>query len=317
MPKKKDYYEILGVAPKATEKELKAAYRKLARKHHPDVNSGDKLAEERFKEVAEAFAVLSDPAKRAKYDQRGHAAFGPDFNPFEGAGGDFQSVRFDDLADLFNIFGSSGRRTGRGRARRGTDIEGEVRIPFRDAVSGTTIDVALSGGRSCPECGGTGRSGRGKCAPCDGRGQVGAGSPVKVRVPAGIEDGDRVRVPGQGTAGSHGGAQGDAYLVVRVTPDPVFRRDGNDLYCDVTVGIARAALGGTVAVPTLDGESVVQLPAGTRSGQKLRLRGKGVTGSGRRASGDLYAVVQIAPPRSLDPRSRELMDEFARLNPLP
>jgi DnaJ-class molecular chaperone len=283
---KKDYYEILGVARNASDADIKSAYRKLARKYHPDVNQGDKGAEAKFKDVAEAFAVLSDKEKRAKYDQGGHEAFGPGFNPFEGYGFDAQSIRIDDLSDLFEMFtGRSGRT--RSRARRGPDVEGQVQIPFREAVRGTTVELNVDG------------------------------TPVKVRVPPGVDDGARIRVAGQGPKGSNGGPNGDVYLSVQVAPDPVFRREGNDLYSDVTVGLARAALGGTVAVPTLEGESTVQLPAGTRSGQKLRLRGKGVPGSGARPAGDLYAVVQIAPPRALDPRSRELLEEFARLNPSP
>jgi len=286
--KKKDYYEILGVARNASAAEIKSAYRKLARKYHPDVNQGDKTAEAKFKDVAAAFAVLSDKVKRAKYDQGGHEAFGPGFNPFEGYGFDAQSIRIDDLSDLFEMFTSAGRGSrGRNRPRRGADVEGAVRIPFREAIRGTTVELNVDG------------------------------SAVKVRVPAGVDDGARVRVAGQGPAGTNGGPNGDIYLSVQVQPDPVFRREGNDLYSDVTVGLARAALGGTVPVPTLDGEATVQLPAGTRSGQKLRLRGKGVPASGPRPAGDLYAVVQIAPPRTLDRRSREILEEFARLNPSP
>ncbi len=356
MASKKDYYEILGVPRTATEKELKAAYRRLARKHHPDVNPGDKRAEERFKEVAEAFAVLSDPEKRAQYDRGGHEAFGPGFDPFGGAGFDIRNFSFGDLSELFDLFGGGSRRTRAPRAARGQDIETAIRIPFLDAVRGTTVDIVLprqvtcgvcggsgrgaqGGERVCPDCHGTGRrtqrrrglevsltcgrcggAGRideGACPACGGAGRVPAEDRLKVRVPPGIEDGGRVRLPGKGDAGVAGGPAGDAFLTVAVEPHDVFRREGNDLVCDVEVGLARAALGGKVAVPALDGKTTITLPAGTRSGQKLRLKGKGVPGSGSRPAGDLYAVVQIVPPRKLDARSRELLDEFARLNPDP
>ena len=355
MPKKKDYYEILGVSKTADEKELKTAYRKLAKKFHPDVNKGDKKSEEKFKEVAEAFAVLSDPEKRAQYDRGGHDALGPDFDPFQGSGVDPRNFGFGNLQDLFDLFGG-GERQGRARQRGGADVEYSVRIPFADAVRGTTLELPLSRRTTCADCGGSGRergaaetecpdcrgtgrrvqqrrgtkvsltcdrcggSGRLRAAPCTtcgGSGTVASQDATKVRIPTGIADGDRVRVAGQGEPGSNGGPSGDAYLVVSVLPDPRFRREGFDLVSDVAVGLAKAALGGVVDVPTLDGETSIQLPAGTRSGQKLRLKGKGVPASAKRPAGDFYAVVQIVPPKTLDPRSRELLEEFARLNPAP
>lgn len=291
MPDKKDYYEILGVPRTASEKDLKAAYRKLARKYHPDVNPGNKAAEEKFKEVAEAFAVLSDPEKRAKYDRGGHEAFGPGFDPFADLGFDVRGFGLGNLSELFDILGGGSRR-GRSRARRGADVQMEARIPFLDAVRGTTLDVPL------PRRGS--RADR-----------------VKVRIPEGVEDGDRVRVPSKGQPGEGGGPPGDVYLVIRVEPHPQFRREGSDLVVDAPVGLVKAALGGPIEVPTLDGKATIQLPAGTRSGQKLRLKGRGVPASGTRAAGDLYAVIQIVPPKSLDRRSRELLEEFARLNPVP
>jgi len=352
---KRDYYEVLGVSRSAGGKELKAAYRKLARKYHPDVNPNDKAAEERFKEVAEAFAVLSDPEKRAKYDQGGHEAFGPGFDPFAGAGFDFRNFGFGDLSDLFELFGGESRRA-KAQPRRGGDVQLEARISFLEAARGATIEVTLPRQLPCASCGGTGSSegqresecpdcrgsglrtqqrtgmrvsltcgrchGTGRlrrapCAACGGSGSTVAEERVRVRVPEGIQDGDTVRVPGKGGAGRSGGRPGDAYLVVRVEPHPEFRRDGKDLVCDVPVGIAKAALGGAIEVPTLEGRTTIQLPPGTRSGQKLRLKGKGVPSRGGRAAGDLYAVIQIAPPKKLDPRSRELLEEFARLNPVP
>jgi molecular chaperone DnaJ len=357
MAPKKDYYEILGVSRDASDKEIKAAYRRLARKYHPDLNPNDRAAEEKFKEIAEAFAVLSDPEKRARYDRGGHEAFGPDFDPFAGTGFDFRTFGFPDLGDLFaEVFGATGRTRQR-RAARGRDLELEIRIPFVEAVRGTTIEVRLpreaacgacggsgsraaGGGQACPDCGGTGRRTQRKgaltvslaCGRCQGTGRLGASSPcaacagrgrvpveerVRVRIPAGIEDGGRVRLPGRGDAGQLGGPPGDAYLVVRVEPHPVFRREGGDLYCDVPIGLATAALGGKVEVPTLEGKATIEIPPGTRSGQRFRLRGRGVPGSGSKPAGDLYAVIQIVPPPSLDARSRQLLEEFARLNPVP
>ncbi len=286
---KKDYYEILGVARGASEQQIKAAYRRLARKHHPDLNKGDPQAEERFKQVAEAFAVLSDPDKRARYDRGGHEAFGPGFDPFAG----FDLGRFDfgsgDLSDLFELFGMRSGRGARTRPARGADRRMEATVPFETAVRGGEIEIA-----------GTGPGGR-----------------FKVRLPAGVDDGATLRLGGKGQPGRAGAAAGDAYLRLHVAPHPAFRREGRDLVCEVRIGLARAALGGRVEVPTLDGRATIEIPPGTRSGRKLRLKGQGVPAAGGHAAGDLYAVVQIEPPERLDPRSRELLEEFARLNPVP
>lgn len=295
---KQDYYEILGVPRDADEKTLKAAYRRLARKYHPDVNPDDKSAEDKFKQISEAFAVLSDPAKRATYDRRGHAAFGPDFDPFAGFG--FRTSGhggIPDLSDLFEMFGlnvEGGRR--RRAPRRGQDLQLEVRIPFVEAVKGTTLDFVI---------------------PRHGTGGRRVEERVKVRIPPGIEDGGRVRLSGKGDASPGGGRPGDAYLVIRVDPHPRFRREGRDVVCNVPVGLARAALGGTVKVPTLDGTATINLPAGTVSGRKLRLKGRGVPSRNGTAPGDLLAVIEIHPPKDLDKRSRELLEEFERLNPEP
>ena len=296
MTTKKDYYEILGIPRTASEKEIKAAYRKLARKYHPDVNPGDKASEDRFKEVGEAFAVLGDTEKRATYDRGGHEAFAPGFDPFESfrggdAGGFGGAFTIEDLFDMFGG-GGSGRR-GRTRARRGQDLQFEASIPFVEAVRGSTLELNI------PR-----NSGHGVVE-----------ERVKVRIPPGIDDGGQVRIPGKGGAAHGGGPAGDAYLHIRVTPHPLFRREGRDIHCDVPVGSAKASLGGTVDVPTLDGRATITLPAGTRSGQKMRLKGRGVPAAGGRPAGDLIVVIQIAPPRHLDDRSRELLEELARINP--
>jgi len=295
---RKDYYEILGVSRTAVAKEIKAAYRRLARKYHPDVNKGDKQAEEKFKEVAEAFAVLSDKDKRAKYDHGGHAAFGAGFDPF--AGFDMHDFEFGqgDISSIFEIFGGRGRGRGRAggrsriRPRRGADLRLEMQVPFLQAVTGGTVEIGVPRGGAGPD-------------------------KMSVRLPAGLEDGGTLRLAGRGQAGIHGGPPGDAYVTVRVEPHPLFRREGRNLYVDVWVGLARAALGGKSDVPTLDGRATITIPAGTRSGQKLRLKGRGVPAGAKRPAGDLYAVIQIQPPAELDERSKELLEEFEKLNPVP
>ncbi|HJQ97813.1 MAG TPA: DnaJ C-terminal domain-containing protein [Candidatus Polarisedimenticolaceae bacterium] len=290
MTSKRDYYEILGVPRTANEKELKAAYRKLARKYHPDVNPGDKAAEANFKEVSEAFGVLSDPEKRAKYDQVGHEAFGAGFDPRQGVKIDFEDLGLGDLSDLFDLFGWGGGARGRGGRRRGAargnDVQFEMSLPFADAIHGTTMELRLPHLRES----------------------------TKVRIPPGIEDGGRIRIPGKGEPG-HGGPPGDAYVNVRVEPHPLFSRQGSDLSVDVPVGIATATLGGEVEVPTLDGRATIRIPPGTRSGQKFRLKGRGVPARGSHPAGNLNAVVQIVTPKTIDARSKELLEEFARLNP--
>ena len=308
MPAKKDYYEILGVPRTATEKELKAAYRKLARKHHPDVNPGDKSAEEKFKQVSEAFAVLSDHDKRAKYDRGGHDAFEPI---------DFQDLDLGNLSDIFELFGGGGRRRGASaRAARGEDLELEMRLPFGDAIHGTTVEVAIPRAVACTNCGGRGRlpSG-GTCRVCRGAGRVSVAEKVKTRIPSGIDDSERVRIPGKGNEGVGGGPSGDAYVKIRVEPHPMFRREGSDLVCEVPVGAVKATLGGDVDVPTLEGRATIKIPPGTRSGQRFRLKGRGVAARAGRPAGNLYAVVQIVTPKNLDARSRELFEELARIDP--
>jgi molecular chaperone DnaJ len=357
MAPKKDYYEILGVQKDANEKEIKAAYRRLARKYHPDVNKGEKAAEERFKEISEAFAVLSDSEKRAQYDRGGHAAFGPGFDPF--AGFDFRRAGMGDFADLFEMLGGfggfgGGARQRAGRPRRGQNLRRALRISFLDAVRGTTLELSIprragcavchgsgsgpgseeqicpdcrGSGRAeqrtgpmrisltCPRCGGAGRLQGPPCTECNGSGTTPREDRVKVRIPPGVSDGATLRLAGKGDAGGAGAPAGDLFLTIEVESDARFRREGRDLVCELPIGLATAALGGTVQVPTLDGTASVAVPGGTRSGQKLRLRGKGVPGDRRQEAGDLYAIVQIHPPKKLDSRSRELLEEFQRLNP--
>jgi len=350
--KKKDYYEVLGVSRDADEKKLKAAYRRLARKYHPDLNKGDSSAEAKFKDVSEAFAVLSDPEKRAQYDRGGHAAFGAGFDPFSGF--DVRAAGLGDLADLFGgMFGGFGSGRGRqaSRAARGNDLKLELAIDFMEAIHGTTLNLRVprqltcdacngtgeragTGGTACSDCagqghrtqaglpfaipcrrcGGSGRAPGPPCGQCRGAGRTRIEDKVKARIPAGIKDGSTVRLADKGDAGSAGGPPGDLYLSIRVKDHPLFRRDGNDLVCELPIGIAAAALGGTAEVPTLDGKATIQIPAGTRSGQRMRLAGKGVPAGKNRPVGDLYALIQIHPPKKLDRRSKALLEEFRELN---
>jgi DnaJ-class molecular chaperone len=297
----RDYYEVLGVNRDSTPDEIKRSFRRLARQYHPDVNKDDPQSEEKFKEVAEAFAVLSDSDKRQRYDRGGREAFGEGFDPFAGVsydqfdfgfGGSFQEI----LSRLMHDQGP-GRSPGRGARgqhrvhlrRRGDDLRFDLRVPFRDAIRGSTVKLQL------PAADGSRR-------------------PRSVRLPVGVKDGDQVRLRGLGHPGSGGAPAGDVLLHVNVDTDPVFRREGNDLTCDVEIDLATAALGGTAVVQKLEGTATVTIPAGTRSGQRLRIRGAGVPAHGKRAAGNLVAIVQIVPPTSLDPRSRELLEEFRRLN---
>lgn len=288
---RKDYYEILGVPKDADEAAIRQAYKKLARKYHPDRNPGDKASEERFKEVAEAYAVLGTPQKRAEYDQRGPEGFDLGFDPseifrraraggFEGAGLDLGSL----FADLFG-----GSRPG--GARRGGDSEASLAIDFEDAVRGVTLPLSLNrGGRQ---------------------------ESIKVRIPAGVKEGSRVRIPGKGQPGGGGGPAGDLYVRIAIRPHPTFRREGDHLLVQVPLTLTEAALGARVQVPTLDGTATMTVPAGTRSGQRFRLRGKGAPRPGSSTAGDLYVDVAIVPPGHLDEESRELLRRFAERNPQP
>jgi curved DNA-binding protein len=282
----RDYYEVLGVPRNASEADIKKAYRKLARQHHPDRNPGDKQAEARFKEVQEAYDVLNDKTKRAQYDRFGFA--GPGFGgqgPFQAGGGgpggfEFQGINPEDLDSILGAFGGGlgdmfGRRArGRGRtARPPESVEAEVTIPFLKAALGGTVSLSV-----------------------DGRA-------IELRVPAGVEEGKKLRLAGQGPGG------GDLLVRVKIEPHPYFRREGNNVVLEVPVSVSEAILGAKVDVPTLDGTRLtVTVPAGTSSGARLRLRGKGIAG------GDQFIEIKIVVPKTHDKRSRELIEEFARLN---
>jgi molecular chaperone DnaJ len=391
---KKDYYEILGVKKSASAEEIRKAFRKLARKYHPDVNPGDKSAEEKFKTLSEANDVLSDPKKRKIYDQLGvysdnidpataeaYARAGGgagDGSPqgFPGGGHAGQGVPFDfggfDFSDLGDSVGR-GRRSGGGGGFRdifsgifgggrgaaaetgpeaGSDLEYQVNVPFWTAIRGgvmrlniTRQDVCgachgqgyIEAPGKCPECDGTGQitqtggrmkfnvpcprcQGTGKnistCPTCHGEGTVSRTEPLEVRIKAGTRDGQRIRLAGKGNAGSHGGVAGDLYVIIRTEEHPVFRRDGDDIYLTVPVAATEAALGAKIEVPTIDGRALLKIPPGTQSGQKLRLREKGVPSATKDgARGDEIVEITVTVPMPRDERTKELLKELAKLNP--
>jgi len=324
----KDYYEILGVQRNADEKEIKAAYRKLARKYHPDVNPGDPTAEERFKEISEAYDVLSDPHKRAQYDSLGDhwrqfAAGGarPGTNPFGTATSDFE-IHFGgpDLQDLFEtILGGRSARTRR-HAARGEDIEFGIDVTLDEVMQGTVKEHTVQIEDVCQTCAGTGTVGRRRgpldltapiCPTCRGRGRVTRSQRLKVRIPAGVEDGRRLCLRGQGAAGPDG-TKGDLYLVVRIRPHPDFTLQDRDLYTEVDIPYTVAALGGEVDVRTPTGTRTLTVPPGVQSGQRIRVSGQGLPNPGGRP-GDLYVRARVTVPKDLNPRERELLGELARL----
>jgi molecular chaperone DnaJ len=346
---KRDYYDILGVSRGAGDGEIKAAFRKLAMKHHPDRNPGDKQAETAFKEINEAYEVLKDPQKRAAYDRFGHAAFDGG-----GMGAGFNADFAASMSDIFeNIFGDvMGRSRRAGGRERGADLRYSIEIPLEEAYAGKTAQVrvptavvcdACSGmgakpgtaPRQCRTCGGYGKvratsgffaiertcpacHGRGEviedpCAACSGTGRVTRERTLSIDIPAGIEDGTRIRLAGEGEAGLRGGPPGDLYIFVSIKPHPVFQRDGKDLFCRVPISVTKAALGGSIEVPTISGErSKVKVPEGAQTGQQIHLRGKGMPVMRSREVGDMYIQIVVETPRNLTRRQRELLEEFER-----
>ncbi|HZZ86385.1 MAG TPA: molecular chaperone DnaJ [Anaeromyxobacteraceae bacterium] len=344
---KRDYYEVLGVTRESSEQEIKTAYRRLAHQYHPDKNEGDKAAEERFKECSEAYAVLSDPDKRARYDQFGHRGAG---NPFEGfAGG--ASIN-DIFGDIFSeMFG--GQRRPRGRPR-GSDLRYHLELSFEEAAFGTVArieiprprrcdtcsgsgakpgtsahtcqtcggagEVRLTQGffsiaRTCPRCGGQGKVIVDKCVDCGGAGMLKGEASVEVKVPPGVDTNTRLKLSGEGEpAPGPGGQPGDLYVVVQVREHPIFRREDTEVVYEMPISFAQAALGAALDVPTLDGPVKMKIPAGTQSGKVFRLRGKGIpalNGSGR---GDQHVRVVVETPHHLTKEQRELLERFAALS---
>ena len=352
---KRDYYEVLGVARVATDVEIKSAYRKLAMTYHPDRNPNNPEAEDKFKEITEAYAILADGEKRTLYDRFGHAGLGSAGGP---AG--FDPAIFQDFGDIFgdifgfgDMFGQGGRR--RSRAQRGADLREDLHLEFEEAVFGVDKQVNVRRHETCDACRGTGAA-PGKapvsCRSCNGRGQVryqqgffsiartcpacqGAGNVitdpcpkckgegrlmrervVETKVPAGVEDGTRIRFSGLGEAGAFSGPAGDLYIVLHVKEHAFFEREGNDLHCVVPISFPQAALGTEIMIPTLEGEHKLKVPEGTQSGTSFRIRSKGVPILNSHGKGDLYVEVRIQTPAKLNKRQRELVAELGQLSPV-
>lgn len=311
--KKRDYYDVLGVSRGASEADVKKAYRRLARKLHPDVNPGDKTAQKRFQEAQEAYDVLKDAEKRRAYDRFGHAASSPGFDPGAssggfggGAGGPFPNAPFEstDFADLFgNIFGGGARF--RTEPERGEPSYGTIEVDFKDAVLAGTASLSLRREKTCPTCGGTGRVAKNVCTTCRGAGMVPEVERVRIRIPEGTADGGTIRIPGKGGTGLRGGESGDLFVTVRVRPHPYFERVGDDIHGIVPITVKEAYAGAEIDVPTIHGTVRAKIPPGTQGRQKFRLRGKGVKNPRTGETGDhLYTVRTMVPttrtPAGLD-----------------
>lgn len=358
MAKKRDYYEVLGVARGASAEDMKKAYRKLAMQYHPDRNPGDKEAEAKFKELNEAYSVLSDDQKRAGYDRFGHEAPGGMGGGGFGGGDPFAGFNFGGgaggFADIFDeMFGEfmNARPSGGGGANRGTDMRYNLEISLEEAFKGTQAQLhipssitceACSGSgakpgtqptqcptcaghgkvraqqgfftieRSCPACGGAGRVIKTPCPSCAGSGRTRKDRTLKVDIPAGVEDGTRIRLAGEGEAGVRGASAGDLYIFLAIKPHKLFQRDSADLHCRVPIPMATAALGGEIDVPVIDGSVArVSINAGTQTGQQYRLRGKGMSVHKSSHRGDLYVETMVETPRNLTAKQKELLQEFA------
>jgi len=321
----KDYYSILGVNRGASEREIKQAYRRLARRYHPDVNPGDKSAEARFKQINEAYEVLSDKEKRQKYDQFGDqwqyadqfAQAGGQQSPFRdfSQAGGAQRFHFegDDLGSLFgDLFGS---RTGSRRSRpsRGQNVDHSVEVTLEEAYHGTNRTIALRSEQPCSSCRGTGRIQNVPCSVCRGAGVVSVVKRLEVKIPRGVKDGSRVRIAGKGQTGYAGGASGDLYLVVSVRPHQRFERQGDNLYEEVPVPLTVAVLGGEVQVPTLKGRVALKIPVETQNGRAFRLKGQGMPHLGNSTYGDLLAKVSVVLPTKLSEEEKKLFEQLGRL----
>jgi DnaJ-class molecular chaperone len=302
MDPKKNYYEILGVQENAREEDIKKAFRRLAKKCHPDVNPGDKSAEARFKEINEAHEVLSDRKKREEYDAVRSGAFPGGFRqggPYGRPGGfGFETggrVYRTETVDFDEIFGDL-LRGGRGGFAQGRDVHAEVSVEFLDMALGTVREIRYKRPRTCASCGGTGRSGRKGCPQCFGSGMTEHEERVKVKIPAGAQDGSKIRVAGKGEEAAGPGGSGDLVITLRMIPHPYFRREGNDILIDVPIHYSEAVKGAKISIPTIDGPVKVSIPTGSSSGRKLRLRGKGVPAPGTTLRGDQYLILHVAVP---------------------
>ena len=352
---KRDYYEVLGVPRTASDQEIKSAYRKLALKHHPDRNPGDHEAEERFKEAAEAYAVLADREKRSLYDRFGHAGV-------SGAGpGGIDPTIFADFSDIFAGLGETfgfgdifGARRRRGGPQRGSDLRYDLEISFEESAKGTdtTIQIPreetcetctgsgaapgtsaetcnqcrgsgqlryqqgfLTVARPCPNCRGTGKTISKPCQTCRGAGRLARDRKLTVKIPPGIATGQRLRLHAEGEHGSAGGPPGDLYVVVHVQDHHFFHREGDDLYCELPIGFPTLALGGSVKVPTLNGREELHIPSGTQAGARFKLRGKGMPNVSGRGHGDLHVIANVAVPKKLTKEQKHLLEELSKSLP--
>lgn len=354
---KRDYYEVLGVEKSASEEEIKRAYRKMAQKYHPDMNPDDKDAEAKFKEVNEANEVLSDPDKRARYDQFGFAGVDPNFNPnaggFGGGFGGFGDIFGGGFGDIFGDLFGGGASHRANAPMRGQNASAEVTITFEEAAFGCKKEVTNSriencadchgtgvrGGKAaetcdqcrgtgtvrvtrqtafgafaqtaaCPKCGGTGKLIKDPCPTCKGRGKVRRNKKIEVNIPAGIDNGQSVRIRGEGSVGTNGGPNGDLLVAVTIRPHAIFRRDGANVHCEMPITFAQAALGCEVEVPTLDGPVRYRVPEGTQTGTTFRLKGKGIPYVGYKNRGDQYVTVTVETPTKLSKAQKDLLKQF-------
>jgi len=345
---KKDYYEVLGVNRDASEDEIKKAYRKLAMKFHPDRNPDNPKAEEQFKEAKQAYEILSDASKRTAYDQYGHAAV--DQAAAAGAGAGFGNFT-DAFGDIFgDIFGGGRQRS---QVYRGADLRYNLEIPLEEAARGTETKIRIpameqcetchgSGAKpgtqpttcttcgghgqvrmqqgffsiqqTCPKCHGSGKIVQSPCSACHGAGRIKRHKTLSVKIPSGVDEGDRIRLSGEGEAGVNGGPAGDLYVVIHLKAHAVFQRDHNDLHCEMPISYSAAAIGGEIEIPTLDGYAKLKVPAETQTGKVFRLRGKGIKGVRSSTTGDLLCHVVIETPINLTPRQRELLAEFEAIS---
>jgi molecular chaperone DnaJ len=346
---KRDYYEVLGVNKDASEDDVKKAYRKLAMKFHPDRNPDNPKAEEHFKEAKEAYEILTDANKRAAYDHYGHAGVDP--SAAAGAGGAGFGGFSDAFGDIFSDIFGGGRS--RSSVYRGADLRYNLEVSLEDAARGTETRIRIpameecetckgtgakpgtqpvtcttctghgqvrmqqgffSIQQTCPRCHGSGKMIQNPCSPCSGSGRVKKHKTLSVKIPSGVDEGDRIRLSGEGEAGVNGGPPGDLYVVIHIKPHPVFTRDHNDLHCEMPISITTAALGGEIEIPTLDGSAKIKVPAETQSGKVFRLRGKGIKGVRSNAHGDLLCHVVVETPVNLTARQRELLQEFESIS---
>jgi DnaJ-class molecular chaperone len=316
MDPRKNYYEVLGVSENATDDEVRKAFRRLAKKYHPDVNPGDKAAESRFKEINEANEILSDRKKREEYDAVRKGVFTGGFReggPFRGAGG-FDPGRYPqgEAFDLGDLFGDLLQGGGFAQAvGRGVDLTMDLTVDFLDMARGAVRDLQYMRPRACAGCRGSGRAGRRGCPQCGGAGVTEHLERIKVRIPAGARDGSTIRVGGKGGERTASGKSGDLVIRFRMTPHPYFRREGSDIFLELPVTYSEAVKGARISVPTIDGPVTVSVPAGSSSGRKLRLKGRGVPQPGGGARGDQYVVLQIAVPKEQSTEFLSLVDRLA------